>query len=372
MSEAERDAERALRAYAAMEGPDFRRRTGGLRRDGILGRAGVAAHLWPVARAFVATLDLAGMPAALRAGWDAEAALARDLALIERYWTRWRGAGAYASDLRRTPWSGDRYVDDNAWVGLALAQLERLRPGRAPLSRAGELWRFAAEHHDERRGGVFWVEQGRGRGRRNHDRNAVSTAPSTQLRLHLAELDPDPDPGTAWRTGPDPDALLRWIHRALDTPGGLVMDKIRGDGSLDSAIWSYNQGSIAGAHVLLARARRAARPQDAARHLARAEAIARATLAHYGDGGFARQPPAFNAICFRNLLLLHHASADAELRTGIRAAIREWAEDAWDTGRDERDRFHLRRDGVTLLNQSAVVSAFALLAWPQEDLGRLA
>ncbi len=364
-SDAERYAARALRAYAAMQDSDFRLGGGLYRRDGVLGRARVAAHLWPAARAFVATLDLAGLPASLRGGWDAGSAITRDLAMLERYWVVERGAGAHASDLRRTPWSGDRYVDDNAWVGLGLVQLERLRPGRAPLARAGELWRFAAREHDQHRGGIFWVEQGRGIGRRNHDRNAVSTAPNAELRLHLAEL--DRDPARPWRIGPDPEALIGWVHRELGTPEGLVSDKIRGDGSIDRAIWSYNQGSMVGAHVLLAR-----RAGHGADHLTRAETMARATLAHYAGDGFARQPPAFNAICFRNLLLLHHASADRELRAAILAALRGWADAAWDTARDERDRFHLRDDGVTLLGQSAVVSALALLAWPTEEYGRLA
>ncbi|HEY2007064.1 MAG TPA: hypothetical protein VGG87_11475, partial [Solirubrobacteraceae bacterium] len=78
-------AARALRAHAAME-RRFRRRDGLYRRPGWLGRLGVIEHLWPAARAFMATIDLSGVRAELVSGLDAGQALARDLRGLERYW----------------------------------------------------------------------------------------------------------------------------------------------------------------------------------------------------------------------------------------------------------------------------------------------
>lgn len=358
-------AARAARAYAAME-RCFHTRRGLYRRDGRLRLPRSAAHLWPFSRALVATLDLAGIGDALVDGIDVNAAIAERLEGLERYWDPERDPPAYSSDLRGGRFGGDRYYDDNAWVGLALVELERMRPGSGQLDRADELFDFAvagwAGGARPHAGGVYWVEQGRGLGIRNHDRNTVSTAPNAQLGLHIAELRgsaPRTDVGKPVR----PSEMYDWVLAALDEsagsdePGtGLFWDKIRGDGTIDRAVWSYNQGSMVGTAVLLARF------GNRAAYIRQAEAIASKSLRRYA-GGYQRQPAAFNAIFFRNLLLLHAATNDEALRDEIIGAMRAYVDWAWSESRDRRDRFHLANGGVTLLNQSAMVQVLALLAW---------
>ncbi|HUA05911.1 MAG TPA: glycoside hydrolase family 76 protein [Solirubrobacteraceae bacterium] len=351
-------AERAARAFAAMQA-GFRSRDGLYRRDGRLHLPGTAAHLWPFSRALVATLDLAGIEDGLP-GFNAEAEIKNGLAALEHYWVANADPPAYSSDVRGTRIGGDRYYDDNAWVGLALVQLERMRPRPGSLERPGELLEFARSGWDQRDGGVFWVEQGRGIGARNHDRNTVSNAPNAELGFHLSELKGEAvtEPGRAMY-----DWVLKTLDasRGTDSPGtGLFWDKVRGDGSIDETLWTYNQGSMIGANVLMARLEQP--PQDVV-YLDRAEAIARKSLTHFSEDEYIRQPAAFNAIFFRNLLLLHHATRDATLRTDIIDTIRNYTDHAWDRTRDRHDRFHLSNGGVTLLNQSAIVQLLALLAW---------
>jgi hypothetical protein len=369
-------AARARRAYAAMQ-RRFGTSNGLYRRDGRPRLPGATAHLWPFARALVGTLDLSGVPAALVPGFDADAAIAQRLAALERYWDPAGGAPAYSSDVLGTRFGGDRYYDDNAWVGLALIQLQRMRPGAAGLERAAELFRFAVAGWDCRPdvpspGGVFWVEQGRGMGTRNHDRNTVSNAPNAELGLHLAELT-----GTTLEAHGSTGAedMYGWVNATLgagapagDPPTGLFWDKLRGDHTVDRALWSYNQGSMIGANVLLQRRQLVGAH---APYLARAEAIARTALRHY-QGSLERQPPAFNAIFFRNLLLLHAATGDTELRTEIHTAMRDYADHVWAQRRDRHDGFHFPNGGVTLLGQSAMVQVLALLAWDPEQYRQLA
>ena len=53
-------------------------------------------------------------------------------------------------------------------------------------------------------------------------------------------------------------------------PGtGLFFDKLRGDGTIDETLWTYNQGSMIGANVLLARALPHRRERRRERHLPR-------------------------------------------------------------------------------------------------------
>jgi hypothetical protein len=352
---------RALRAQAAMEN-HLRRRDGIYRRPGRLGRLGFSEHLWPVARAFAATLDVAGIPEGLASGFDARAAIGRDLRGLERYWDPTGPRPAYASDQHRTPWGGDRYYDDNAWVGLALVQLARLSPDAACAGRAETLFQFALGGWDERPnvphpGGTFWVEQGRGTGRRNHDRNTVSSAPNAELGLHLDDLDGSDERRSA------AERMYEWVMRALRGSDGLYLDKLRGDGSIDRALWSYNQGSMIGAAVLQYRA------GVGTGFLSAAETTARSALHHYA-GRYFDQPPAFNAIFFRNLLLLHAVSGDSELRTQITAALSGYADEAW--ARTRQDLLAGGDGSVTVLDQSALVSVLALGAWDPDHYGRLA
>jgi hypothetical protein len=363
MTNAAEFAGRALQAQRAMERA-FRRRDGLYRRPGWLGRLGLAEHLWPAERAFMATLDLAGVPPDLIGDFDSDGAIARGLDGLERYWRERELHPAYASDVPWTPAGGDRYYDDNAWMGLALVQLERLRPGAAPQGRAAQLFEFARAGWDHREdapkpGGVFWVEQGRGTGRRNHDRNTVSNAPNAELGLHVDEL----EGADLRRTGAE--RMYDWVEGALRDADGLYQDRIRGDGSIDRARWSYNQGSMIGAGVLRARA------GGSEAHLERAEETARRSLSLYA-GRYFDQVPAFNAIFFRNLLLLHAATSDPHLQANIIGALSSYAEEAWSRRRSHDDLLPRADGAVTLLDQSALVSVLALLAWAPADYTRLA
>ncbi len=145
--------------------------------------------------------------------------------------------------------------------------------------------------------------------------------------------------------------MYAWVLATLDEsrdagePGtGLFWDKIRGDGSIDQTQWSYNQGTMVGLNVALARGAAVA-PAD---YLGRAEAIARKALQGLT---LASQPPAFNAIFFRNLLSLHAASSDARLRDEIVSALRSYTEEL------------SSKTPATLLDHSAIVQLLALLAW---------
>jgi hypothetical protein len=347
------------------------------RRDGLVHRPGSAAHLWPFARALVATLDLAGIREDLLEGFDADMAVADRLETLERYWDPDGDAPGYSSDIVGTRVGGDRYYDDNAWVGLALVQLERMRPGAGRLDRAGDVFRFAVAGWDRRLevpspGGVFWVEQGRGVGARNHDRNTVSNASNAELGLHLAELTGAPvsAPGSIGA-----EEMYAWVNTTLDasrdsgsTATGLFWDKLCGDDTLDETVWSYNQGSMVGANVLFGRLAGGVRSD----YVVRAEAIARKALRHFAGGGYERQPAAFNAIFFRNLLLLHAATGDTALRSQIVGAMRAYTDRAWSKRRDGYDCFHFSRGGVTLLDQSAMVQLLALLAWDPGEYRKLA
>jgi hypothetical protein len=313
----------------------------------------------------VGTLCLAGVPGNLAAYRGAVQDRLRGLA---RYWT----GSAYASAVM--PGGGDIYYDDNAWVGLALVLQYRLGLSDT-LDRARQLFGFAQTGWDRRGsdpapGGVFWVQQGWGLGLTNHDRGAGATAGSAELGFHVQELTGSGAPGAT--------DMVDWVTSSLGGSGsgsGPFLNVVRRDGSIDTNVWSYNQGVMIGARVLQYRLTGSVLYLDAA------VGIARQTLHTFGD--FRNHPPSFNAMCFQNLLGLCGASGDTALSAEVLTAMRGYADWVWDLASGARDgltglfcfddggRPALGSQEARLQDQGAMTQLYALLAWAASDYGKL-
>ena len=358
--------QRAAAAYAAMQRWLYReprrlpweRSHAGLYRETAAPDSAVA-YVWPFSRALLATLCLAG----LEAGAQAREAVDELLRALERYWT----GTAYASAV--VPPGGDVYYDDNAWIALALILAYRL--GLIPrLDRVRQLFDFAVRGWDgEGGGGVFWVQQGIGYGLTNHDRGTGATAGWAEVGflLLLEEL--------TGRHVPMARTMVDWVGGRLDASGrghGPFWNVVRSDGSIDTNVWSYNQGVMLGARVLQYRLTADARFLDLA------EAIARQTLASFGD--FRNHPPSFNAMCFQNLLMLY-ANTDLQERTlRVMRGYGDWAWDPASGARDSQSNLFCFTDAgapnrghqaARLQDQGAMLQLYALLAWDPAEYPRL-
>ena len=213
-------------------------------------------------------------------------------------------------------------------------------------------------------------------GRVDHSRNTVSNAPNAELGLLLHELTRDPafagreltDPALADQSGA-PGAgesigardMYAWVMSTLDASvgtgdagSGLFYDHVKANGQIERTFWTYNQGTMIGANVLLHRL-----AVNGSSYLGLAEGIARNALAHY-EGRYFEQPEPFNAIFFRNLLLLSAASADEALRQRILETISTYAEEAWRTRQSGEGLFPA--SSPELLKHGAMVQIYAMLA----------
>ncbi|HLI16533.1 MAG TPA: glycoside hydrolase family 76 protein [Acidimicrobiales bacterium] len=284
----------------------------GLLRARPVPGAGIAT-LWPFANALAALCALAGTwPARSASRDEAVERLEHAVAALDAYR---RGPGAYCSVvLPPLGPGGDLYFDDNAWVGLALLHEHDLTGAVASLERAAAIFELLARGWSDEEGwahpgGIRWAEPAWSTGR-----TACSNAPAAALALRLYLL------GGATRHLEWGRRLYGWVRRSLLTPAQLYADQIAPDGRVDGRIYSYNQGAMIGAGVLLARA------SGRHRHLEEAASTARACLARLrAVRALDQQGPAFNAILARNLLLLDAARPVPEAADLVRRyAARLW------------------------------------------------
>jgi predicted alpha-1,6-mannanase (GH76 family) len=144
--------------------------------------------------------------------------------------------------------------------------------------------------------------------------------------------------------------IYDWTRGALLGPDGLYADRIAPDGSLTPTIWSYNQGSMIGAGVLLAR-----QTSDSS-FLHHAAETANIYIGSVGVVELTAQDPAFNAVLFRNLFLLDQLRPDHRYRS----LAAEYSSAMWATKRLHHGLFE--GNGSALNNAAAMVQIYALVA----------
>lgn len=264
----------------------------------------VYATLWPHANAWAASVAVGALePRLLPSPVAAAASLA-----FYRAGRAERPAGLDSSVVPPLGRGGTRYYDDNAWIALAALRHAAVTPEPALVRLAGELADFVASGWAEnpalaRPGGIFWREVPEPRGR-----NTCANAPAAALFAALGLLG-DVAAGTFAAR------VYAWTRGALCTGAGLYADRIDPDGRREETIWSYNQGAMVGAGVLLAEL------TGEAAYLNDAVGTAQAALARYEDvEHLAAEPPAFAAVFFRNLFALGARRADPRYA----ACARSW------------------------------------------------
>jgi len=308
------------------------------------------SYEWPFSQVHAATLDLTGLSGPLGAGYRSD--LAARAVGQERYWSTrgTTGVPGYAS-YPEAPFGsgGDFFYDDNEWVGLLDVQQFLMFGDRAALGRAEKLFTLVQSGWDSdpghaAAGGVFWTQAPW-----STDRNTVSNMPGAELGLRLYQI-------TGKRSYLDWSLrMYDWTNRYLLSPDGLYWDHLDLAGTVEKTFWSYNQGVPVAVNVLLYRI-----THDRT-YLRRAESIARAAYDYFVTGGrISAQPPVFNAIFFKNLLLLESVTGGSTYHD----AMARYAATVWGQNRDPgTGLFHFGGGPTEALQQAAMIQIFAVLAW---------
>jgi Glycosyl hydrolase family 76 len=318
------------------------------------------SYLWPMREATAATIDLS----IIRSSGHRYDDDVRDrFRGLRAYWNTDRQPPGYASYVvPPLGGGGDLFYDDNAIVGLEFVRAYLRTHDAAARVRAEQIFTVLTGGWDTDTthpcpGGMYWVDA-----TWTSIRAANVTGLATELAAHLYEI-------THKKTYLEwANRLYSWNRECLRSPEGLYWNDIGLDGTVNPTLWIYNSGAMIGAGALLYRA---TGDRD---YLAKARADAAAALDYWTtDNRYFDQPAIFNAIFFKNLLLLdsqaHHSR--------YRAAVEAYAEHVWDGNRDpELGLFRFPPSGggpydpsyrPETLEQSAVIQIFALLAWNSRD-----
>jgi Glycosyl hydrolase family 76 len=344
------------------------------------------SYLWPFSRALVGTITLSGISSALLEGGSYQADVNDRLTGLSRYWDSTSSGPGYDS-YPMAPYGdgGDKYYDDQAWIGLATAQNYALTGDQTSLTDAENAFNFvypggwaATTGFDP--GGIYWVQQGVGRGLTNHRRMAVSNAPNAELGLLLGHATTN----TAYDD--DANTIYQWADhylfnvRANPTdpnapnpnydPGwpALMFPWITGQNSINRTLYPTPQGSMIATNV------REYRLTGNPSYLSEAEAIANTALSTFNENYYVHQSVALDGIFFRGLLVLYSATTDATLQSKIVGTIQTFATDAWNNYRSSDGLFKFpgsQGSGYQLLDQGAMVQIYAMLAWNPSDYANL-
>lgn len=337
-------AERAAATYAAMQ-RQYYMPWHHLYRGEETESAQEFAYLWPFTQTLAATTAIAGIPSL--ATQYASAVRERVLGL-RSYWNKRSRPPGYVSGVLAAG-GGEKFYDDNEWIGLQLVRAYRMLGDRTLLSRAAAIFRLVVFGWDGSArhpcpGGVWWTQR-----EGTFKRNTVSNAPGAELGLELYQLTRRAI-YLKWAR-----RMYHWVRVCLRETSGLYADNISLYGSIDRSIWIYNQGTMLGTEVLLYQV------SGDAKYLARASEAASTTLAYFSPAQLEGQPPFFIAIFADNLLLLNALAPNP----AYRAYLEEYANRVWSTLRDPASGlfdFH-DREPTRLLQQAAMTQLFAYLSW---------
>jgi hypothetical protein len=230
------------------------------------------------------------------------------------------------------PTNRRRYYDDNAWIALAELNYTDHHAGRAVAARVMGFLEQGARAFPDDQIAIGWVEKG-------DTFNACSTGStglaarrlSTSVDDHMSRL---------------ANGCLNFLTRSLTNSDGLIADHRRADGSIDAAIYTYNQGLAIG---LLTESG----------DIDSAKQLAERTIKAFDEPRLWAHPPAFNAILMRELVVLYRHEPSPTVLDFIDTYLNR----VWSQARDQQTGLFTaggigKYDSDVILDHAALTGAF--------------
>src|SRR6266446_1378144 len=314
------------------------------------------SYLWSLREATAATIDMTRMPLF---GQAHVLAVADCFKGLSNYWNASKHPPGYDSYvIAPLGTGGDIYYDDNAVVALELLRWYRMQKDVTFLKLAEQVfplleYGWDTDNAHPHPGGMIWTQSNSF----TPTRGANVTGLSAQVALHLYEETKQPS-YRDWGK-----KMYEWNRTALRSPEGLYWNDMDFKGSINKTFWIYNSGAMIGAATQLYRV------TGEYVYLQNASQDADAALHYFGsDGRFVSQPAIFDAIFFKNLLLLEGVQHDLRYLQ----AMQTYVDQVWNTKRDPKTGLFTFAHPVPLLDQAAMVQISACLNWTTRDYSLIA
>jgi predicted alpha-1,6-mannanase (GH76 family) len=241
---------------------------------------------------------------------------------------------------------GDRFYDDNQWIGLAYMDAFRRTGNQQLLQLSEEIYRFQMGGYDTAAGGgLYWKEKDM------TTKNTCSNGPGILLALRLYQA-------TKKQSYLDTALILyNWTKEKLLSPEFVYYDAVKiPGGSLDKRCFTYNTGTMLQSGVLLYAVTKNEK------YLKDAQQLAAGSLAYFFKQGRFPGNYWFNAVLLRGYEELYKVDKN-------KAYIEAFIADTDKIFQTEMDARQLvgRRGVKALIDQAGLLEITARLAWLKKN-----
>ncbi|MEJ7695049.1 glycoside hydrolase family 76 protein [Daejeonella sp.] len=238
---------------------------------------------------------------------------------------------------------GERYYDDNEWIGITALDAYSRTKQKSDLELGKLIYDFIMSGYDQTLGGgIYWKEGSAS------SKNTCSNGPGVLVALQLyqatknkAYLD------TAIK-------IFNWTKEKLQAPSTLYYDNIRTkDGSISKPVLSYNTGTMLQANIYLYEI------TGDKKYLQEANVMADSSLSFFYAHDKFRDGFWFNAVLLRAYQHLLKYNSDKKYILGFKKCL----DDALKNNKNE-DGLFVGKEGVqSLVEHGGMLEILARYAW---------
>ncbi len=266
------------------------------------------------------------------------------LKAIQQYHSTIPPATGYQAYVAREK-KDSRFYDDNQWIGIACLDAYNRTKQKKYLDIGKEIYHFMMTGYDTLSGGgLYWRED------KKNSKNTCSNAPGIIIALELYKI-------THQKKYLDTALILyHWVNKHLRSPSGLYYDNLRIPSlKIDSAIYTYNTGTMLQSNVLLYQI------TGNKKYLKEAQQIASSAKDYFYKNNTLPSNYWFNAVLLRGEIALYQVDKN---RDHINFFI-EYADSVWNEERDKKGLIGKPGKRKALIDQAAMIEIYARLAHPE-------
>lgn len=258
---------------------------------------------------------------------------------IAQYYSNIAPAPAYQAYVTKEE-KDSRFYDDNQWIAIACLDAYNRTKNEKYLQIAKEIYRFMMTGFDTSSGGgIYWKEDAK------NSKNTCSNGPGTLVALQLYKV-------THQQNYLHTALLLySWVNAHLQSPDGLYYDNIKIPSlKIDSAIYTYNTGTMLQSNVLLFTITKNKK------YLKEAQRIASAAERYFYKNNKLPANYWFNAVLLRGEIALYKIDKNKKhIQYFIDDANRIW------NGERENGMIGKKEKRKRLIDQAAMIEIYARL-----------